>query len=33
MQHNPTKIMERYKNNPEFVELMSEYMKTMGEHF
>ncbi|CAD8091997.1 unnamed protein product [Paramecium sonneborni] len=33
MQSNPTGIMQRYKNNPEFVELMSEYMKTMGEHF
>ncbi|CAD8069007.1 unnamed protein product [Paramecium primaurelia] len=33
MQSNPTGVMQRYKNNPEFLELMSEYMKTMGEHF
>jgi hypothetical protein len=30
MQANPTGVMQRYKNNPEFVELMTEYMKTMG---
>ncbi|CAD8086717.1 unnamed protein product [Paramecium sonneborni] len=32
MQNSPTAIMQKYKNNPEFVHLMLEYMKTMGEH-
>ncbi len=33
MQTKPKEVMERYANNSEFKELMTEFSKIMGEHF
>lgn len=33
MQTNPKEVMERYKNNAEFTQLMVEFSQVMGSHF
>jgi len=33
MQTKPKEVMERYKNNKEFVDLITQFSSTMGEHF
>lgn len=33
MQKNPQEVMQRYGNNPEFMQVFQEFCKIMGMHF